>query len=279
MWIAWFAVCTAVVLTAGYGVVLVVATWWRLRYDARPVPGLWGVWFNELVIGVRIGALALLGRRLGAPSKHPQDARGTPLVVVLVHGAGVDGTCMRSWMHALREQGVTAPILAVDHGNVVVRQQTHAQRLQLFLHDVLAAAPDARLLLLAHSMGGLVIRHALADDEVLRAATIGAVTMASPHAGTAAANHLWWWSPLGALAPGGSATTALPSLLELVPRARTFGASLDVIVYPQSTTTQPGVHHEVVDGHGHAALMFAPEVTQRVAVAARSLIVDAGLVP
>jgi hypothetical protein len=103
--------------------------------------------------------------------------------------------------------------------------------------------------------------------------------MASPHAGTAAANHVRWLSTLAALAPGGSATQALPPLLDLVPRARTFGATLDVIVYPQTTTMQPGVHHEIVDGHGHAALMFAPDVTQRVAEAARSLIVDAGLVP
>jgi hypothetical protein len=276
---AWLAVATAVVLTAVYGVVLVVATWWRLQYDARDVPGLWGVWFSEFVIGVRIGALHLIGRRFGAPSKNPQDAAGALLVVVLVHGAGVDGTCLRSWMHALREHGVTAPILAVDHGSRVVLQSTHAQRLQRFLHDVLAAAaPDARLLLLGHSMGGVVIRHALADDAVLRTATVGAVTMASPHAGTAAATHVWV-PTLAALAPGGSATLALPTLLDLVPRARTFGATLDVIVYPQTTTMQPGVHHEVVDGHGHAALMFAPAVTQRVAEAARSLIVDAGLVP
>lgn len=280
MWLVWFAVATAVTLTAGYGVVLVVATWWRLMHDARAVPGLWGVWFSELVIGVRIGALHLIGRHLGAPSKNPQDARAAPLVVVLVHGAGVDGTCMRSWMHALRDAGVTTPILAVDHGTRVVLQATHAQRLQRFLHDVLAAAaPDARLLLLGHSMGGVVIRHALADDAVLRAATIGAVTMASPHAGTAAANHVRWLPTLGALAPGGSATQALPPLLDLVPRARTFGATLDVIVYPKTTTMQPGVHHEVVEGHGHAALMFAPDVTRRVAEAARSLLVDAGLVP
>jgi len=123
-----------------------------------------------------------------------------------------------------------------------------------------------------------VMRRALADDAVIRAATIGAVTVATPHLGTAFARH-GRIQRLLQLSPGHVTVTGLPPLSTLVPRAITFGSRLDVIVYPYENTVQEGVRDEVIAGHGHAALLTDPVVAQQVADAVKSLIVDAGRLP
>ncbi len=272
-------VALLLVVAFGYIAFLMGATLLRRVFDGAWAPGLWRAGYDEIWAGARIAAWSINGRRgLLAPRKDPQAARGASVVVILVHGAGVDGTCMRRWASAVVETGIEAPILAPDHGTMTGALTTHAERLNRFLREVLEVAPGAQLVLVGHSMGGLVMRRALADDDVVRAATLGAVTVATPHLGTAFARM----SPVERflqLSPGHTTVTSLPPLSKLVPRAITFGSPLDVIVYPYENTIQEGIRSEVIAGHGHAALLTDPVVARQVADAVSSLIVDAGRLP
>ncbi|HEY1098402.1 MAG TPA: alpha/beta hydrolase, partial [Myxococcota bacterium] len=255
-------VAVAVIAACVWFTIVTVATLLRRGHDGSWAPGLWRAGYDELWAGVQIAAWGLDRRRAIVASRmNPEAARGASVVVVLVHGAGVDGSSMRGWAEAIVEAGVEAPIFSPDHGRIVSPLIVHATRLNAFLRQVIDVAPDAGLLLFGHSMGGIVIRRALADDDEVRARVIGAVTVASPHLGTAVAR----WTlveRLLQLSPGHQTVMSLPPLSSLVPRARTFGSPLDVIVYPYENTIQDGVVGESIAGHGHAALLTNPTVAR-----------------
>ena len=233
-------------IAVGYLGFLVGATLLRRLFDGVWAPGLWRAGYDEIWAGARIAAWGLNDRRSRLPPrKDPHTAVGASVVVVLVHGAAVDGSCMRGWAAAIVDSGIEAPILAPDHGVLVMPLALHAARLNAFLHRVIEQQPDVSFVLVGHSMGGLVMRRALADDDVVREACIGAVTVATPHLGTAFARH-GWLERFVQLSPGHLTVTGLPSLSTLVPRAITFGSPLDVIVYPYENTVQEGARSEVI---------------------------------
>lgn len=268
-----------VAVAAGYTAFLFGATLLRRLFDGTWAPGLWRAGYAEIWAGARIAAWSIDDRRNRLPPrKDPQTAAGASVVVVLVHGAAVDGSCMKRWAAAIVDSGIEAPILAPDHGVITSPLVVHGARLNAFLRRVLEVEPNVSFVLVGHSMGGLVMRRALADDELVRTATIGAITVATPHLGTAFARH-GWLERFVQLSPGHLTVTGLPPLSTLVPRAVTFGSPLDVIVYPYENTIQEGIRSELIAGHGHAALLTDPVVAQQVADAVRSLIVDAGRLP
>ncbi len=277
---------TVAVAVAAAVVSAVVALWalwvalsvvWRLGFDGKRVAGLWRASYGDVVHALRIIGWSLVGRRAGAPAAGIADVvslTGADVVVVMLHGTAADGTCMRGWVNALREQGVEVPVLAPDHGVILRQPDVHGARIARFLRGVLEAAPQARLVLVAHSMGGVAARWALAHDDVVRQATFAVVTVAAPHNGTGLAARVPV-GPLRALAWRSDFLAELPPLGTLVPRVVTFASDVDVIVYPAATCHDEAGKAQDIVGIGHAALLTDRGVTQMIARAVKGLIVDA----
>lgn len=193
----------------------------------------------------------------------PEDA---DVVVVGVHGAAADGTSLRAWAQALRAQPALAgvPVVAPDHGNIVDALDVHAGRVGVVVDRVLARAPRARLVFVAHSMGGVVVRRLLGEQGAARAATAGIVTVASPHQGTAAVRAVPLPSLLH-LGPSSPALLGLPALPGLAPQTFVAGSTVDNIVYPLPTSLPAGSAPQVFEGIGHASLLTHPRVGAYVA--------------
>jgi len=266
-------VAVAVVLWAAWVTVTILL---RLVVDGG-APGLWAASFTDVGHALRVISWRLRGRGVrGAPSDDPGIAAGSDVVVVLLHGTAADGTCMRAWAGAIAAAGVEAPIIAPDHGMLLRTPEVHGARIAKVLQACLAQGPRVRLVIVAHSLGGLAVRCALASDPAIRERTLGVITVATPHQGTALAARLPV-GPLAFLALHNAWVVALPGLSALVPRVRSFATDVDVIVYPPATCVAG--EHELLHGIGHAHLLTSPVVAARVAEAVRSVIVDAGRVP
>ncbi len=248
----------------------------RLVVDGG-APGLWRASFSDIVHAAVVIGWRIQGRSArGAPAADPAAVAGSDVVVVMLHGTAADGTCMRLWAQAIAAAGVEAPILAPDHGMLLRTPEVHGERIARVLRACLAHGPRVRLVVVAHSLGGLAVRCALAGDALLRERTLGVVTVATPHRGTALASRLPV-GPLAFLSRGNAWIQTLPTLSSLVPRVRSFASDVDVIVYPPDTC-EAG-EHELMHAIGHAHLLTSPAVAERVADAVRTLIVDAGRLP
>ncbi len=112
--------------------------------------------------------------------------------------------------------------------------------------------------IVAHSMGGLVLRDVLTRRPELKEKVRGVVTLGTPHHGTAVARWLTWMHPTKQLSYRSEWVESLPTLSELLPGDRpmlTVGGTADMIVYPVESTSQPDVPHLVLPGIGHAGLL------------------------
>ena len=196
-------------------------------------------------------------------------------VVILVHGASSDHTCLTRWRTALEERGVRC--LAPDHGLWIRELENHTQRVASFVDDVIERDPTVRLHFVCHSMGGVIVRQLLTNRPSLRALTASVTTVASPHEGSAGGAGIPF-GPVRRLTRGSPLFAELPPLRTLVPHARrtTIASSVDAIVYPPSTCHDAGdPEAQVIDvtGIGHAALLSSHNIASRIA----DLVVEAAV--
>jgi pimeloyl-ACP methyl ester carboxylesterase len=119
----------------------------------------------------------------GIPYLAERNAR---YPVLLVHGYAATGTAWAPLRQALAEAGfghiitLTYNSFATDPAAVSAELVRHALR-------ALTAAGAPRIHLIGHSLGGLLVRSALAASPALSARTASAVTIASPHRGVSLA--------------------------------------------------------------------------------------------
>lgn len=106
-----------------------------------------------------------------------------PTIVVLVHGLGShEAMWSRSYLHVARESGVTPLTVRYTTGQSIADS---GRELAGLLERLVTNWPVAveRLVLVGHSMGGLVIREALAAGGPWVGLTTDVVTLGTPHAG------------------------------------------------------------------------------------------------
>ncbi len=102
--------------------------------------------------------------------------------VVLVHGLYMDGACMALLARRLSRQGYRTRLFTYPS----LRQPLAASTLVLAALVRSAATPVVHLV--AHSMGGLLLRHLLAGAEALPPGRV--VTLGTPHQGSCLARKL-----------------------------------------------------------------------------------------
>ena len=122
-----------------------------------------------------------------------------------------------------------------------------------------ALAPDAKIDIVAHSMGGLVVRLAMLDPRVAsRVHTV--VTLATPHHGTHAARFLATPRALD-LRPG---SPILERIADQVPwkdsRLVAFWSPADILMLPANTARVEGADNREIPGVSHNGFLVRPRV-------------------
>jgi len=192
------------------------------------------------------------GERLAA-------GQGTPVVVV--HGYMQNRVDFLAIARSLEQRGL-GPVWGFNYP--WFRSVRHnSKRLAAFVERVCAQTGEPRVILVCHSMGGLVALHYLlfrgGDARVSRCATI-----ASPHAGI-----LYRGPVIGApsrdLRKGSELVSSLARSLP-VP-VLSIASTHDNVVHPQqmSSLAERGGTDFVVEGPGHLAILFDRRVLERLA--------------
>jgi pimeloyl-ACP methyl ester carboxylesterase len=119
----------------------------------------------------------------GIPYVAERNAR---CPVLLVHGYASTESVWMPLRRALVEAGF-GHIVSLTYNSFATDPVAVAAELTHQALGALAAAGAPRVHLVGHSLGGLIVRYALAASAALRSQTGSAVTIASPHRGTSLA--------------------------------------------------------------------------------------------
>jgi len=125
-------------------------------------------------------------RRRGCWGVQYLAERNARYPVLLVHGYASTELVWTPLRRALVEAGF-GHIVSLNYNSFATDPVAVSAELTDEALRALAAAAAPRVHLIGHSLGGLIVRHALAASAVLSSRTASAVTIASPHRGVSLA--------------------------------------------------------------------------------------------
>ena len=277
---AWLCVGRGWALSAAVGVAALIALGWRLafilvtyalawRHRSETPPEFRRSVFALLPHALMEAAVWIAGytalqpfvRAFMGDGRAPRAA-GARLAVLLVHGY----VCNRGfwWVsrRALEARGETVWAVTLEpvYGSIDSLVAPLAARID----ELLAATGAQQVVLVTHSMGGLVARAYLRDHGAAKVARL--VTLGGPHHGSV---HAY----LGA---GANARQMEPGSpwLEALARSEAQGFAVpftsifshhDNFVAPQTSSVHPAARNVPLAGIGHVSLGFSGEVFKLVA--------------
>jgi triacylglycerol esterase/lipase EstA (alpha/beta hydrolase family) len=236
---------------------------WLFRAPRPAQVRLGGAALARLYWGETLAITASVPRMIGYRllMTDPPPARAT-LPVLLLHGVLCNAGVWHPLRHYLATRAI-GPTYALSYGPPLASIEAFAAQTAACIDAILAATGARQVVIVAHSMGGLVARAYLRQQggaKVRRLITIG-----TPHHGSVLAYILPGIS-LSQLRPGN------PWLQELgaAPApARPPIVSLwswhDTMVAPQTSSVLEGAENVALAGIGHNALLGDSEVFRRVA--------------
>jgi len=224
---------------------------WRARSATPQQHGLdWRgslrLFFGEYVASMRASSWTMLWHH---PRIHiAQPPRGLP--VLLVHGYGCNGGYWASLRRLLAQQGISHD--AVDLEPVTAGIDDYAGQIQAAAQRLLAATGQDRLVIVAHSMGGLASRAYLQAHG--DAAVAKLITLGTPHHGTALASF-----GIGANARQMRRGAQWLAALDKGDAGRrgkitSIWSHHDNIIAPQDSCRLEGARNIEIGGVGHVAL-------------------------
>jgi triacylglycerol lipase len=195
--------------------------------------------------------------------------------VLLIHGYGCNSGYWHFMSRALSRAGIGH--YGIDLEPVLAGIDQFVPALHARIEEICRQTGQERLVIVAHSMGGLVARAYLRDHGARRVLQV--ITLGTPHRGTALARFaagqnvremLWTGS-----AENGRCSAWLDSLDQREDRAlRPLFVSIyshqDNIVSPQLSSHLTGARNIEFNGIGHVALGLHPRVHREVIAAIRS---------
>jgi triacylglycerol esterase/lipase EstA (alpha/beta hydrolase family) len=116
----------------------------------------------------------------------PAPARDGRIPVVLVHGYFSNRAFFRAMVGWLEARGV-GPVFTPNYRSVFASIEANSAELAIAIERIASQSGAARVVLVCHSMGGLIARHYLREHGCARVARL--VTIASPHHGTVLASY------------------------------------------------------------------------------------------
>lgn len=204
--------------------------------------------------------LTLLFIPWGLRRHPPVGASKTP--ILLVHGF-FNGAC--SWPYFQKRLAKThGPIFTLNLGQPLASIRDHAQTVALKAKEIALATGSFRLILIGHSMGGLVSAYYATHFAPPRSVA-AIVALGSP----------WRGTHLARFAPGASAREMRPNspfLASLLQSLKThpeiplyaISSSADLIILPHSSA-HPPEHPHLLLQTGHQALLFHPTAIRQIA--------------
>ena len=187
--------------------------------------------------------------------------------VILVHGVLVNDGVWFGFRRNLVREGV-ASVYTINYGPPHADIEHFAGQLGAKIHAVCAETGASRVVLICHSMGGLVARTYLRRQGGTRIERI--ITIGTPHHGS----NLAWSFPgrcLAQMRPGNPWLTELNRAEGNAPVPITsIWSRHDSMVAPQASSELACAHNIALVGIGHNALVGDPQVMELVARAIAS---------
>lgn len=179
-------------------------------------------------------------------------------VLLLINGYG----CSRAawWWLRRRLEGAGWVVATISLEPVYTSIENYVEPVSRRIDEVLAATGAKQVILIGHSMGGLVARACLRRYGTARVKQL--LTLGTPHAG----------SELARIGIGENARQMTPGNAWLKALASEAPAADTVIVYsphdnfvlPQSNLQWPGAQCRTIDGLGHLTMLYSPRVAAAV---------------
>jgi triacylglycerol esterase/lipase EstA (alpha/beta hydrolase family) len=177
--------------------------------------------------------------------------------VVLVHGYYANRGYFRPLVRALEARGI-GPIFVPSATSVLAPIEVFADELHERIEAIAAGTGQPRMVVVGHSMGGLVARAYLARHGGARLARL--VTLGSPHHGSVLA-HLGLGANARQMLPGSDFLARLESDAATVPPGTVSIYSChDNMVMPQASSRLAGARNVALPGLGHIAMLRSPRV-------------------
>lgn len=255
------AVVVGVVLAVRFALVLLTsAHGWLYRSPRVPAHSLGPFGTLRLLVAEYLALLAdnfvYLPFESWAVRPDPAPAAGGRPPVILVHGYLSNRGYFRPMLAWLEARGV-GPVFLPNYRSVFSTIETGVATLHAEIERI-AAGSGQRVVLVCHSMGGLIARRYLQDHGEARVARL--VTIASPHHGT----------ELSRFGIGGHARQMErgSAFLEALARAEAARPSTipalslytvhDNLVSPQDTSRLEWARNAAVAGVGHVSILASP---------------------
>jgi triacylglycerol esterase/lipase EstA (alpha/beta hydrolase family) len=195
----------------------------------------------------------------GALVRDPAPAR-VDVPVVLLHGVLCNAGVWTGMSRYLTRRGV-AGIYSLSYGPPLASIDDFADQLNDKIEAVVRTTEAHVVMIVAHSMGGLVARAYARKYGTGRLA--GVMTIGTPHHGSM---HAWllFGASLAQLRPGNAWLSEL-NRTRLDPSLRfvSLWSWHDSMVAPQTSAELPGAIDVPIIGVGHNALLADPEVLER----------------
>lgn len=189
---------------------------------------------------------------------HSRSGSGTHGPIVLVHGWGLNRSCLL-WLRRRLVRDGWSPVCCFDYQAWAADVDGAAQHLRRLIEQLGASVPRQSLTLIGHGLGGLVLRYYARRYPAPMVRRI--VTLGTPHFGTALASR-WWGTAARTLSPGSeflrtlNAADRVPRQFDVIAISSTF----DALVLPPDNARYPEAFNIQLDRVGHYALLFSPKV-------------------
>ena len=201
-----------------------------------------------------------------------------PATIVLVHGLGRTPRAMRPLERAARARGYR--VINVGYASRTGDVAGHATALATRVRD---EVPSGRLHVVTHSLGGIVLRQAVASGALPAARIARVVMLAPPSRGSEIAELLWYGPAIrhvgrAVLGPSGAALATRPEALVhqlppvpfevgVIAGARSWNPVFSWLIpgpddgkVAVARAAVPGMRAMVTVPRGHTFLMRAPDV-------------------
>lgn len=185
------------------------------------------------------------------------------LPILLVHGVGCNAGIW-SGLRGYLEAHALGPVYALSYGPPLASIEHFADQLAQRIEAIRTRTGAAQVLLVGHSMGGLVARAYL--RQAGGAAVRKLITLGTPHEGS---RHAWlmYGASLADMRPGSAFLTTLNTGIADAPAVPVVSlwSWHDSMVTPQTSSRLAWAHNIEIGGVAHNALLTDRGVWRRVA--------------
>lgn len=226
----------------------------------RMIVAEWGSFVANFVV------LAPFEKLWMGPDRLRPSVERPPLL--LVHGYG----CSRAawWWLRQRLEARGWVVATINLEPIYTDIEHYVESLTQRIDEVLAATGAARLILIGHSMGGLVVRAYMRRYGAEKIARI--VTLGTPYGGSALA-RIGFGANGRQMVPGNNWLTRLAEEALRVETTTIFSPH-DNYVMPQKNLELGGAQRRALDGLGHLAMLYSPRVADALLDAVKTVDVE-----